>query len=270
MNLCDPKQLKALLLRHGLSPTKKWGQHFLVSRPVVDQIVAAAAEFNGVLEIGPGPGILTHDLSSSHDVVAVEIDPIAVSALSESAPQAKIVSGDALQMDLSALVATLPEPPGIVSNMPYNITGPLLGRFCDLRPMVVGAVLMMQAEVGRKILAGQGDSAAGSLSVVMQTLFDISKVVNVPPGSFFPPPKVDSIVLKFVPRETGLGERESECLSLVRAGFKQPRKTLANNLAGRVDRAQLEDALSAMGFAATIRPHQLGRDQWIELFDRIK
>ena len=270
MTLTDPQVLKALLIRHGLSPTKKWGQHFLVSRSVVDRILAESAVFQGVLEIGPGPGILTRELSSRCPVVAVEIDPVAVSALRESAPSATVIHADALEIDLSALVADLPAPRGIVSNMPYNITGPLLSRFCGLRHLVVGAVLMMQAEVGKKILAQKGDSDAGSLSMVMQTLFDISKVVNVPPGGFFPPPKVDSIVLKLVPRDSGLGEREESFLSFVRAGFKQPRKTIVNNLQSRFPKDRVGDALERLALPTTVRPHQLGRDAWIDLFNSLQ
>lgn len=263
MNLTDPSELKALLLRHGLTPTKKWGQHFLVSQRVVEAIVQEAEGFRSAFEVGPGPGVLTHGLTRVlESVTAMEIDPVAVSALSESAPKAKVIHEDALRASLAEPLGQLPEPRILVSNMPYNITGPLLTRFAEHRHLYGKAVLMMQKEVGDRILAGKGDSDAGSLSIFLQSQFVISKVCAVPPGSFFPPPKVESIVLRFVPKETGLGDAEADFFKFVRKGFSMPRKTLYNNLRGILT----EDRLTKAGFATNVRPHQLGVEDWIHLF----
>jgi 16S rRNA (adenine1518-N6/adenine1519-N6)-dimethyltransferase len=263
VNLTDPGELKALLLRHGLTPTKKWGQHFLVSTRVVDAILQEAEGFQSALEVGPGPGVLTLGLSTMLDtVIAMEVDPVAVSALSESAPLAHVMHEDALRVDLGPILLGLSEPRILVSNMPYNITGPLLTKFAQNRRHYSKAVLMMQREVGDRILAGKGNSDAGSLSIYLQSQFDIAKVCSAPPGAFFPPPKVDSVVLRFVPKETGLGEREEEFFTFVRKGFSMPRKTLYNNLRAFLS----EERIARAGFAATVRPHQLGVEEWIHLF----
>lgn len=270
MNLTDPAELKALLLRHGLRPTKQWGQHFLVSPKVVEAILTRITDPTldrprSALEVGPGPGVLTTGLSDRVDhVVAVEVDPIAVSALSESAPRATVHHADALRIDLRSLLVDLPEPRVLVSNMPYNITGPLLARFAAIRDLYQRAVLMMQLEVGRKILAQAGNSEMGSLSIAMQTQFEIRKVIDAPAGAFFPPPKVESIVLEFIPRPAE--PDEEEFLGFVRQGFSQPRKTLANNLRGRLDPGRLE----GLGLSPTVRPHQIDRETWQKLYNECR
>lgn len=260
MNLTDPGELKALLARHGLVNQKKWGQHFLVSRPVVDAIVGSVAAFQGVLEVGPGPGVLTHDLCTSHPVIAYEVDPVAVSVLTESAPSAVIRHEDALAVDLGAALGELPEPRAIVSNMPYNITGPLLTLFARHRGLIGQATLMMQKEVGERILAQPGNSDRGSLSVFLQFQFEIRKLCNAPKGAFFPPPKVDSVVLVLTPRPDS---PDDKLLDRIRVCFAQPRKTLLNNLLAIFPREEAVARLGRAGLAESVRPHQLTQEQWL-------
>jgi len=266
VNLTQPAELKALLLRHGLSPTKKWGQHFLISPPVVEAILHECREAASALEVGPGPGVLTRGMTAfGIPVTAVEVDSIAVSALGESAPDARVIAGDALRVDLREIIGDLPAPRVLVSNMPYNITGPLLDRFSQIRDQYAKAILMMQREVGDKILAQEGDSGSGSLSICMQAMFEISRVALAPAGAFFPPPRVDSIVLRFIPRAES---PDAEFLAFVRRGFTQPRKTLTNNL--HADRIAVAEALAAMGRPVTSRPHELGLGAWQELYRRVR
>jgi 16S rRNA (adenine1518-N6/adenine1519-N6)-dimethyltransferase len=203
---------------------------------------------------------LTKPLSEQAQVVALELDPRMAPVLSESAPRAVVVFGDALAADLADLLSGLPEPRGIVSNMPYNITGPLLDRFTAVRGLVSRLVLMMQREVAEKIMAQPGDSSRGALSVRIQAWFDVRRVCLVPRGAFQPPPKVESAVLRLIPRDDPLPERFEE---IVGAGFSQPRKTLANNLPAPRDRAIA--ALDSLGLAETVRAHQLTEEQWIGL-----
>lgn len=263
MDLCHVPTLKALLERHGLQPTKRFGQHFLVSSRVVRAIVDAVPEgTQSVLEVGPGPGVLTRPLSERvQKVLAFEVDPIAVSALSESAPAAEVRHADVLTVDLARAISELPSPTAVVSNMPYNITGPLLTRFTEVRSRFTVAILMMQKEVGRKIVAPSGHPDFGSISILLQTRFDIQHLINAPAGAFFPPPKVDSIVLVFRPRDLGWSEsfdRHHE--ATVRQAFRQPRKTLVNNL-GPAIRPWLE----AKGYSASLRPHQVPLEDWVPI-----
>lgn len=268
MNLTNPAELRALLERHGFNPQKKWGQHFLISSRVVDAIIARLEGISGILEVGPGPGVLTCPASEMAQLIALEVDPVAVSALSESAPRAKVVFGDALELDIRPHLESLPTPRAVLSNMPYNITGPLLDRFSRTSDLWSKAVLMMQREVGDRIQAPAGSSDFSSLSVSMQIRFEISKVCSVPPGAFFPPPKVESIVLELVPRPHGLPD---DFFAFVRTAFTQPRKTLSNNLgSGGFSRERLALVLGELGLTESVRPHQIGLDQWQILWQALR
>ena len=228
---------------------KSHGQHFLASSAVVGKILAAASGCLGVLEVGPGPGVLTGPLSQVAQVTAFEVDPRMSPLLAEAAPGAEIVWQDALEADWRSALASLPEPTAVVSNMPYNITGPLLDRVEGVAGLIDRAVLMMQREVGEKLMAKAGDRRRGALSVVFEAAFSVSRVCLVPPGAFLPPPKVESVVLLLRPTGSGLTDHERE---VVRAGFRHPRKTLANNLGVR----------GLEGLSPTIRPHELTLEQW--------
>lgn len=266
MNLSDPETLRAFLRKYGLAAAKGLGQHFLCSSRVVDVIVGELTEFPGLLEIGPGPGVLTSPLGEhAEKMIAVELDGRMTIALAESAPKVEVVKSDVLEVDLVSLLETLPKPRAIVSNMPYNITGPLLNKIAGARGHIQKAVLMMQKEVAERITAKPGNRERGSLSVFLQSQFDIRFVVAAPQGAFLPPPKVASSVLAFVPRPC---VQKDGFYRFVRMGFAQPRKTLANNLiAGQhVARDRAEDALNAAGLDEMIRPHDLSQAQWEALF----
>ncbi len=271
MNLTEPRVLKTLLKRYGITPQKRFGQHYLCSAHVVDKIVESVGEVKGILEVGPGPGILTHALSTKcEQYIAIEIDPKAVLMLSETAPTAQIILGDVLQFDLKEIIEKLPIPRALVSNMPYQITGPLLGKFAELRNYYTKAVLMMQKEVGERVLAIPGTKNHGSLSVFLQSQFKIKKLLNVSAGSFLPPPKVESVVLELIPKLTGLSfNQESLFFKFVRVGFTHPRKTLANNLASgfKKERVKIEMLLKENGLEILIRPHQLNLENWRTLFE---
>lgn len=262
MKLYDPGTLKSFLGRHGLNATKSLGQHFLVSGSAVEKIVNAADGCRGILEIGPGPGVLTQPLSEiAERLIALELDERMVSLLPESAPRAEVRQVDALRANLREILLELPEPRALVSNMPYYITGPLLQRLAEVRGEIDRAVLMMQREVAQRIIAPAGDGERGSLSVFLQTHFEIRPVAQVPAGAFLPPPKVDSMVLRFTPRRT---EESDFYFRLVRLAFAQPRKTLANNLANGLARSRddLIPILESLGLWEKSRAQELDLDQW--------
>ncbi len=266
MNLADSAVLKRFLESHQLSARKSLGQHFLCSTRVVDRIVAAASPAAGILEIGPGPGLLTGPLSEvCEKLIALEIDERMPPALLESAPKADVRLVDALKSDLSLILEELPRPRSVVSNLPYYITGALLQKVAEARKYLDRAVLMMQAEVADRILAEPGDSARGSLSVYLQSQFKMSKVVSAPAGAFMPPPKVDSVVLLFEPIPSPVPEAlEKLYYRAVRHAFDQPRKTLANNLrkAGYAP-VRVEQGLKDL--PEGVRPHMLSIPEWAVL-----
>lgn len=203
---------------------------------------------------------MTAPLTEGRPVLALELDTAILSVLAEVAPNAEVVVGDALETDLGALLDRLPTPRAVVSNMPYNITGPLLARIAAVRDKFSMAVLMMQREVAEKILAKPGDSGRGALSVAIQAQFAVQKVCHVPPGAFLPPPKVASTVLKLVPKP--FSPDIGQTLSIVSAGFRQPRKTLVNNLSALFGREAALARLQGAGLRPDVRPHQLTWEQW--------
>jgi len=266
VDLSDPKTLRAFLAEHGISARKGLGQHFLCSPPAVAAVLSRLDGINGVLEIGPGPGVLTAPIASRvQHVIALEIDPLMIDALRLSAPRAEVIREDALKADLASILKTLPQPRAAVSNLPYYITAPLVTKIAEARELYQKAVLMMQKEVASRFLAKAGDRERGSISVYLQALFTISKVQDVPAAAFIPPPKVDSTILELAPNDTLL---EPGLFEMVRKGFDQPRKTLANNLAGFHDlgRQQVQERLQKIGLPLTVRPHQLELEKWSELY----
>lgn len=201
--------------------------------------------------------------------MALEVDERMIGALRESAPSADVRKVDALKADLPALMGELPEPRALVSNMPYYITGPLLGLIGGAAAHFAKAVLMMQKEVGQRVLAPPGSSERGSLSVYLQGKFAIAKVCDVPRGAFLPPPKVDSVVLELVPVAEPPPE---ELFAFVRKCFGLPRKTLANNMmAGlKAGRDEAEAAIRSAGLDLKIRPQELGLADWAALWKSLQ
>jgi 16S rRNA (adenine1518-N6/adenine1519-N6)-dimethyltransferase len=217
------------------------------------------------LEIGPGPGVITSRVSKfAEKAIAIELDEGMIGALGESAPDVEVREADALKADLLSILRELPEPIGLVSNLPYYITGPLLTRIAEARSGYSKAVLMMQKEVADRVLAPARSSERGSLSVFLQSQFNIDKVVSAPAGAFLPPPKVDSTVLEFVPN----GSHHSDhFFRLVRLGFAQPRKTLANNLVAglHITREEALEGIANTGLGELARPQELTLAEWERL-----
>lgn len=264
MNLSDREEVVGFLRKHGLAADKSLGQHFLADPIVISAIVNAAGEYKSFLEVGPGPGIITSLLCQRSDGIAVEFDPRMGRLLKESSPNCKVVIADALKVNLGELFESQPEPRALVSNMPYYITGPLLERFSNARQYYSRAVLMMQKEVGDKIIAQPGNRTRGSLSVNLQSQFNISHVVNAPGSCFLPPPKVDSVVLLFEPRNDTFPALFPK---VVKAGCSQPRKTLINNLGAtfRLPRADVAAVTRAVSLSELARGCDLTETQWIAL-----
>jgi 16S rRNA (adenine1518-N6/adenine1519-N6)-dimethyltransferase len=269
LDLADRKTLRAFLGKHGLWASKGLSQHFLCSREVVGAIENRLSGISGALEIGPGPGVLTSMLCEKCDrVLAIELDSKMLPALAESAPCAEVNAGDALKVDWAGFLERFGRPRALVSNIPYAITGPILTKAAEVRMHYDKAVLMMQKEVGQRVLAQAGHSERGSLSVFLQAQFEISKVCDVPRSAFLPVPKVDSVVLEFIPNQTGVSAAsERKFFAFVRNGFRMPRKTLENNvmnLAGSRETAR--SWLRNANIPEKARPQDLVFDQWQKLW----
>ncbi len=248
-------------------PRKRFGQNFLHDQHVLGRIIAAAevAQGDHLLEIGPGPGALTDRLLALDvPIVAIEVDRDLGAALQQrQAENLTVVIGDVLKTDLTPL---LTDPPyKLIANLPYNISSQVLFKVLAQRKLFGRLVLMFQKEVGDRLIAGPATRDYGILSVLMQTWYEIERVVRVPPGAFHPPPKVESVVLCMNPLLQPRVEIVDEALhrQLVRGAFAQRRKTLRNSLIGYGWQPEQVD----QGFAqAEIDPGRRGETLTIEEF----
>ena len=239
MDLCNIRDIKALLGRHGFHFSKSMGQNFLIESWVPRNIAEAsgADETCGVIEVGPGIGPLTVQLAGrAKKVVAVELDrtlfPVLAETLAEH-PNVEVVPGDVMKLDLAALAAEkLPGlTPMVCANLPYNITTPVITAFLEAH--VFSAItVMIQREVARRICAAPGSPDYGAFSVFCQYYAEPELLFDVPPECFLPAPKVTSSVIRLIPRSSPPQTLvdDQTFFRVVRAAFAQRRKTLINSL----------------------------------------
>ncbi|MBU5435630.1 16S rRNA (adenine(1518)-N(6)/adenine(1519)-N(6))-dimethyltransferase RsmA [Pseudoflavonifractor sp. MSJ-37] len=276
MDLCDIKDIKALLARHGFHFSKSMGQNFLIERWVPQQIAEAsgAGPGVGVLEVGPGIGPLTVQLAQRADkVTAVELDKSLLPILSETLtdfPNAEVVPSDVMKLDLKALAAEhlAGLTPMVCANLPYNITTPVITAFLEAG-CFSAVTVMIQREVARRICAAPGTSDYGAFSLFCQYYAETELLFDVPPECFLPAPKVTSAVVRLVPRSAPPQDLVDDrtFFRVVKASFAQRRKTLLNSLsgAGGWSKDQIRAALAALGLPETIRGERLGIPEFAAL-----
>ncbi|MEA3403968.1 MAG: 16S rRNA (adenine(1518)-N(6)/adenine(1519)-N(6))-dimethyltransferase RsmA [Armatimonadota bacterium] len=269
------------LRRLGVRPRKALGQHFLVNEGAADAIVAAALaeDPDVVVEIGPGLGVLTRRLvRSSKPVVAIEKDRAMaseVARIGDEHPNLEVRYADVLEADLSELTAG-----GhcvAVGNIPYQITSPLLEKLLTCQPPFAAIVLMVQREVGERLAAEPGTSEYGALTLLARFYAHEPEVVaELAPGSFHPPPKVHSVVLKVIPRQPPVeeGRRRELLFAVVKAAFGQRRKQLPNALSGapelEIDKSQAREALIRAGIATERRGETLSLEEFATLTEAVE
>ncbi len=231
---------------------KRFGQHFLHDPAVIDKIITAARlqPDQRVLEIGPGLGVLTEQLlKHAAQVIVMEIDRDLIQRLRQRPEEhLTVYEGDVLKLSWSELFKKPPYT--LVANLPYNISSQILFKLLDHRHLFKRMVLMFQREVAERLMARPGTKDYGILSVLCQLWYDIDKVALVKPGAFNPPPKVDSMVVSFLPLEKPRVDPIDEVLfkRLVKAAFTQRRKTLRNSLlAAGLEAADIDASLLCAG-----------------------
>jgi 16S rRNA (adenine1518-N6/adenine1519-N6)-dimethyltransferase len=243
---------------------KRFGQNFLVCRGTIAKIVDAIApkRADRVVEIGPGLGALTEPMLERLDHLhVVEIDRDLIARLKDSHPPEHLTvhEGDALEFDFGTLGSDL----RIVGNLPYNISTPLLFHLAGYAAQVRDMHFMLQKEVVDRMVADPGTADFGRLSVMLQYRFHMERLFVVPPGAFNPAPKVDSAIVRLIPKPAAeLTVRDEALLAkLVLAAFGQRRKMLRNNLREFVDEA----GLAAVGIKPTARAEELGVADYVRL-----
>lgn len=261
-------------------PRKRFAQHWLNSEAILHKIIQASdlEATDRVLEIGPGTGILTRQLiSHAQAVVSVEIDRDLCKKLIKKLGGSQnfmLLQGDILSLELEALLSTYPlfqNPNKVVANIPYNITGPilekLLGKIASPVPKTYESiVLLVQKEVADRLVARPSTKAFGALSVRVQYLAHCELICPVPPKAFYPPPKVESAVIRLTPRtleKLAFNPRHLE--QIVTLGFSSKRKMLHNNLKSRIESNRLTPILEQLDINPQARAEDLSLENWVNL-----
>ena len=250
-----------------LAAKKSLGQHFLHERGVVGKILLAVDPKPGdnIVEIGPGQGAMTLPLLDRHGALtAIEFDrdllvPLADAARAHGA--LTLIHADVLDVDFTSLAGD--GPVRLVGNLPYNLSSPILFHALDHAAAIRDMHFMLQKEVVERMAAAPGSKVYGRLSVMLQAYCDVSALFTVAPGAFKPPPKVDSAVVRLLPRPAeriGIHDR-ARFAAIVRAAFGQRRKTLRNALQAVCTPEQIE----AAGIDPRLRAEQLAVRDFVRL-----
>ena len=261
--------LMDVIRKHGLEPKKNLGQNFLLDPRLIDRIARATGPLDGmhVVEVGPGPGGLTRALlaAGAASVVAIERDARCVAALQDLAAvypdRLTIQADDALEVDPTTLV---PAPRRIIANLPYNIATPLLIGWLRNIQAYDALGLMFQKEVAQRLTAAPRTKAYGRLSVLTQWLAVPDMAFDIPPGAFYPPPKITSTVVHLTPRPQPLAEARIEDLERVTAAaFGQRRKMLRVSL--KTLGVDTDRLMSLAGVTPTARAEELEVEEFCAL-----
>lgn len=281
MKLTDLSTIREVMTRHGVSFQKKFGQNFLISPQVPVNIANAAVELLpekcGILEIGPGIGTLTYELSSRADkVVALEIDTSLIPILNETladCPNTTVINQDVLKTDLCELIdrefTSCGLKVAVAANLPYYITTPIIMKLVESRLPLESITVMIQKEVASRLVAPAGDSEYGAITASLAYYGKVERLFNVPAGCFVPAPKVDSTVIRIVlHKEPPVNVKDEAMLfKVIRGAFAQRRKTLANSLRTEFPKEVIPGAIESAGLPSDIRGERLTLEDFAKLAD---
>lgn len=271
--LYEIKTINDILDRHNFSFSKKLGQNFLINPSVCPKIaeMGNAAKGFGIIEVGTGIGVLTHELAKRADkVCAVELDERLLPVLAETLADhdnIKIFNDDIMKIDLHALIKN--EFSGldvaVCANLPYYITSPVIMRLLEERLPIRSITVMVQKEAGVRLCAKAGSRECGAVTFAVRYFSEPKQLFNVSRGSFYPAPNVDSCVIRFDIRETPpvAVDDEKFFFRTVRAAFQQRRKTLCNSVSATlgINKSEVISAAVSAGLDPTVRPEAMTLEQ---------
>lgn len=279
-NLTDISVVRDVLSRHGFTFSKALGQNFLINPSVCPQMAeCCGADGQGVLEIGPGVGVLTAELAKrARKVVSLELDKRLLPVLAETLADfdnVTIVNDDVLKADLRALLEEhfAGMEVCVCANLPYYITSPVIMRLLEERLPFCSITVMVQKEAADRLCAPVGSREAGAVTVAVQYYARAEKLFSVSRGSFLPAPNVDSAVIRLQIRETPAVAvaDERKFFRMVKAAFGQRRKTALNAISAgmALQKADVASALERAGLLANIRAEQLSMEELAALCEAL-
>lgn len=280
--LCDIGEIKRIMESSGFSFSKALGQNFIVNPSVCPRMaeLCGADKDCGVLEVGPGIGVLTNELCKvAKKVVAVELDKRLPDILAKTLADhdnVKIISGDIMELDLKKLIEEEFEGMDVVvcANLPYYITSPVIMKLLEERLPIKALTVMVQKEAADRLCAKMGTRAAGAVTAAVRYYSEPQLLFKVSAGSFMPAPKVDSAVIRLDIKSGSALDVKDEKLyfRVVRGAFSQRRKTISNSLSSvlSMDKAILISALETAQVSPMARAEQLTLEDFASIANAIK
>lgn len=277
-DLCDYKTINKILTKHGFTFSKALGQNFLIDSNVCPTMAEMlnADENTGVLEIGPGIGVLTKELCRvAKKVVSIELDDRLYPVLDETLAEFdnfELVKGDAMKLDLNFIIEEKfkdCDDVKVCANLPYYITSPIIMMLLESNLPISEIEVMVQREAAQRLCAEIGSRDAGAVSVAVNYYATSEILFEVGKESFMPSPKVDSAVIKITLRDKPEFKvnNEEKFFSLVKAAFAQRRKTLVNSLSNTLGKSkdEITNALNELGLSPSIRAEKLKMEDLVNL-----
>lgn len=274
--LYSPKYVKYIIEKYGFRFSKSLGQNFLIDGNLVRNIVKGAniTKDDYVLEIGPGIGTLTEELSlNAKKVVAIELDDTLIPVLDETLDKydnVEIIHGDVLKVDLKKIIAEKLDggPIKIVANLPYYVTTPIIGKLLEESLNIDSIIVMVQKEVAERMAAGPGSKTYGSLSVFVNYYSNPEIILRVPKTVFMPQPKIDSAIIKLNIKDDLPDIDREKFFNVVKAGFSKRRKTIVNSLSSYgfdIEKDTIRQALEKANIKETERAENLSIEDFINI-----
>ncbi|MDD6728110.1 MAG: 16S rRNA (adenine(1518)-N(6)/adenine(1519)-N(6))-dimethyltransferase RsmA [Eubacteriales bacterium] len=282
MDLCSIDTIKKILSRHGFTFSKALGQNFLIDPDVCPAMAQSlnADEKTGVLEVGPGIGVLTKELCKvAGKVVSVELDKRLLPVLDETLAEfdnLEIVNGDVMKLDLKLLIEEKFQDctsVKVCANLPYYITSPVIMTLLESKLPIDEIVVMVQREAGERLCAEVGSRDAGAVTVAVNYYAESEILFDVGRESFMPSPKVDSVVIKLKLRKEQkyIVNDEKRFFTTVKCAFAQRRKTALNSISNTmgISKKTLSDIFDELSLDKNIRSEKLTMEDLISISDRL-